>query len=306
MKYRIRHTTEYQYTEAVSTCQNLVHLTPRDLPSQRCHRFSLTVQPGPATVQAYNDYFGNGVSVFAIYQPHDKLTITADSEVEVFDADAPTLPVTQPWELVRNAVWAETTEDTKPEAIEAEQYLFDSEFVTTGPEFAEYARFSFTPNRPIGDAAMHLTRRIHREFKYAPKTTTLATSVKEVMKEKRGVCQDFAHLQIACLRSLGLPARYVSGYLRTDPPPGKPRMVGADASHAWVSVHCNEAGWIDFDPTNGCIRSSRHVVLAWGRDYADVSPIRGAILGGGEHELLVSVDVSPAEATPPAPGSNPR
>jgi len=297
MRYRIKHITEYTYTEPVSTCQNLVHLTPRSLPRQRCDRFALAVHPLPQEgVASFLDYFGNGVSTFAIYHPHDTLNITAESEVEVFDAEQTTLPASIAWERVRELAWAPVSPDERPDALDARQFLYESEFTTLGKEQAAYASESFTPDRPIGEAAMDLTQRIYDEFEYAPKSTTLATSVSEILEEKHGVCQDFAHLQIACLRSIGLPARYVSGYLRTDPPPGKPRLVGADASHAWVSIWCPDTGWIDFDPTNGCLSTARHVVLAWGRDYGDVSPIRGAILGGGsEHQLEVSVDVRPVE-----------
>ena len=196
---------------------------------------------------------------------------------------------TPAWETIRDRL----TQDRAANWLEAYQFAFDSRFSVADPRYGEYAKSSFTPGRPVLDAALALTHRIHEEFVYDPRATTLTTPVAEVFANRRGVCQDFAHFQLACLRSLGLAARYVSGYLSTVPPPGKARLIGADATHAWVSLFCGEAGWVDLDPTNDQIPAERHVLLAWGRDYDDVSPLKGVILGGGQHRVGVTVDVCP-------------
>jgi len=194
------------------------------------------------------------------------------------------------------------------QALDASEFIFDSPLIQAADDFAAYAAPSFPKGRPILDAVLNLTARIHHDFKFDPKATTLATPLAEVFKNRRGVCQDFAQLEIACLRSLGLPARYVSGYLETVPPPGKARLIGADASHAWISFHCYGLGWIEVDPTNNVVPTTRHIAVAWGRDFNDVSPIRGVILGAGEHTLKVAVDVvaveetaDPTAAKPPSP-----
>ncbi|OYW11667.1 MAG: hypothetical protein B7Z55_19015 [Planctomycetales bacterium 12-60-4] len=184
-----------------------------------------------------------------------------------------------------------------PLTLEALQFTFDSPSVTAPAAVGQYAAESFPAGRPILEGVRHLTTRIHEDFKFDPRATTVSTPVVEVFEHRRGVCQDFAHLEIAALRSLGIPARYVSGYLRTIPPPGRPRLVGTDASHAWLSVYCGEAGWIDVDPTNDCIVSTDHITVAWGRDYSDVCPIKGVFVGGGTHQMTVSVDVQPLESS---------
>ena len=275
MKLRVHHKTTYDYDEPASTSHNHVHLALRDLPWQKCLRRELHIWPTPDAVTENVDYFGNITSSFSIFEPHPRLTVAATSEID--------------WEKVPSMLEGDIT----PAAIEACQYIYDSPFIRRSPALAEYARASFLPNRPLLSAAMDLTLRIRKEFKYTPKVTTIATSLDEILKNRHGVCQDFSHLQIGCLRSLGLPARYVSGYLDTDPPPGKPKLVGADASHAWISVYCPTFGWADFDPTNGVQPAERHVTIGWGRDFGDVSPIRGVVLGGGAHKLDVAVDVRP-------------
>ncbi len=184
------------------------------------------------------------------------------------------------------------------EELDVWQYLYDSDHVTTSADLAEFARRSFTPGRPWLAATLDLMLRIHREFVYDPAATSISTRLESVLALRRGVCQDFAHLQIGCLRSLGLPARYVSGYLLTTPPPGKPRLVGADASHAWISAWCPGVGWVDFDPTNNLVPTLGHITVGWGRDYGDVCPIKGVFIGGGEHAMKVSVDVQPIDVQP--------
>jgi transglutaminase-like putative cysteine protease len=216
--------------------------------------------------------------------------VSAIHRIQVRPELPPIPESTPPWEQVRDRL----PQELDVEWLDAYQYVFDTRSASARPEFHRYALESFTPGRPILLAALDLTARIFREFTYDPRATNVTTPIREVFEHRRGVCQDFAHLQIACLRSLGLAARYVSGYLSTLPPPGRPRLVGADATHAWVSLFCGEYGWVDLDPTNNQIPADRHVLLAWGRDYDDVSPVKGVILGGGAHSVIVSVDVMPS------------
>jgi transglutaminase-like putative cysteine protease len=224
---------------------------------------------------------------FTIETRHSRLIIEAECEVELSPRPEP--GEGQPWEAVRDRL-----DQAAAEALEAHEYLFDSTLVPTSAELAAYAEPSFAPGRPIVAALVDLNRRIHRDFTFDPQATTLTTPIREVLANRRGVCQDFAHLMIGCLRSIGLAARYVSGYLRTNPPPGRPRLVGADASHAWLAAWTG-GEWLDLDPTNACLPSLDHITLAWGRDYDDVAPVRGIIDGGGAHTLTVAVDVLPLE-----------
>jgi transglutaminase-like putative cysteine protease len=251
----------------------------------------LFVTPLPATLSEHFDYFGNQVTFFTIQEPHDELRIEADSTV-VIDGHPVEWPARSPaWDEVVRSLPA----DLSPPALDAYQFVFESPRVKPAAEFAAYAASSFSPARPLTESLLDLTGRIYKDFRFDSKATTVRTSPAEVLRLKSGVCQDFAHLQIACLRSLGLPARYVSGYLRTYAPPGRPRLIGADASHAWVSVYCPGAGWLDVDPTNNLIPSQSHVTLAWGRDYGDVSPVRGVIQGGRDHKLDVAVEMEPLD-----------
>lgn len=288
MLYSVTHTTSYVYTEPVSLCHNLVHLKPRSAARQTCHHSTMIVQPEPRVVQHHHDYFGNPIALFTIQEPHRKLSITVKHRLEVEPAEAMMLEETPAWEEVAAALPRERA----PVFLEARQFTFDSHYVARNDELAEYAKPSFAPGRPILEAALDLTRRIHREFRYDAKATTLATPLADVLRLRRGVCQDFAHLQIGCLRSLGLAARYVSGYLQTRPPADRERLIGADASHAWVSVYCPGIGWVDFDPTNNLMPSQQHLTIAWGRDYDDISPIKGVILGGGTHTMTIAVNVA--------------
>ncbi|MGA2877755.1 MAG: transglutaminase family protein [Bryobacteraceae bacterium] len=291
MIYRLLHSTTYKYKQPVSFGNHAVHLAPRSEPHHRCLSRELRIKPEPATLSERDDFFGNRISLFTIEEPHDVLEIKARSLVEL-DGEAAAWPDrSMPWEEVAAALKREPD----PAAIEAYQFVFESPRIRPSPEFAAYAAPSFPSGRPLAEAILDLTARIHREFHFDHKATNVRTPPEEVLHKRRGVCQDFAQLQIACLRSLQLPARYVSGYLRTYPPPGKPRLVGADASHAWVSVFCPGAGWLDVDPTNNLVPSQSHVTLAWGRDYGDVSPVRGVILGGRDHTVDVGVDLEPLE-----------
>ena len=291
-RYTITHVTTYAYSEAVSLCQNVAHLKPREWPRQWCERSVLQVEPAPAVLEERLDYFGNPTSYFTVQEPHKELRIAVSHRITVRPEPAPAPAESPAWEAVRDRLLA----DRAPEWLDAFQFTFPSRYAPAAAEYADYAAGSFAAGRPVLEGALDLTRRVHADFAYDPRATTVATPVGEVFENRRGVCQDFAHLQIACLRSLGLPCRYVSGYLSTVPPPGRPRLVGADATHAWVSVYCGDLGWVDLDPTNNQVPAERHVLLAWGRDYEDVSPVKGVILGGGAHAVAVSVDVVPVGA----------
>lgn len=290
MKYTITHRTLYHYSSGVALCHNEARLLPRQTLWQRCQPSRVAIKPRPALSAEREDFFGNRVLYFAIQDIHQRLEVKIVTDVEVLD----TRPFNEtssspPWQQVRRTL----REDPDPEIIEARLFELDSRFVTLDPSFREYAQPSFSPGRPLLEAVADLNRRIFREFTYDPHFTTVATPLDEVLSQRRGVCQDFAHLAIACLRGLGLAARYVSGYLETLPPPGRPRLIGADASHAWLAVYVPGAGWAEFDPTNDCMPQERHVTLAWGRDYGDVAPLTGVMTGGGSHSLDVSVDVAP-------------
>jgi transglutaminase-like putative cysteine protease len=291
MIYKISHCTTYKYNSPVTVGNHVACLKPRSFRRNQLVRNTLRIDPTPITFSERVDYFGNILCFFTVQQPHKELVVESKSEV-VKDGDyaGPTQP-SPPWEESTRAL----AEDSSAGGLDAYQFQFESPRIRIRPEFAVYALESFTPMRPMRDSLLDLTTRIHRDFRFDAKVTTVRTPTEEVFKKRRGVCQDFAHVQIACLRSINIAARYVSGYLRTFPPPGKPRMIGADASHAWVSAYCRGLGWLDMDPTNNVSPSDGHVTLAWGRDYGDVSPLRGLILGGGGHTLRVEVDMDPID-----------
>lgn len=291
MTYRILHETIYHYPEDVSLSHNLVHLTARTGTGQTRLRGELRLSVTPAVLTSRTDYFGNTVTDFTLHEPHRQLRVTAINDVRVHPEPAPDPTMTSPWDDVRDA----TRRGRDPATLNAYSFAFDSPCVRAEAGLAAFAAPSFPPGCPILEAVLDLSHRIHTGFAFDATATTVSTPLLEVLTLGRGVCQDFAHLMIGALRSLGLAARYVSGYLRTNPPPGHPRLVGADVSHAWVSVYCPPHGWIDVDPTNDVIPAGEHVTLAWGRDYDDVSPIKGVILGGGRHDLTVSVDVIPLD-----------
>lgn len=290
MIYKISHKTTHRYKSTVSVGNHIACLTPRSSARHRCISHELIVTPEPATRSHRIDYFGNSLTLFTVQEPHKALVVEARSQVEVDHMDSWSNE-TPAWEEVVQSI----SQDHSRAGLDAYQFSFESPRIRPSPVFAAWAARSFTARRPLGEALLDLTARIHQDFQYDSKATNVGTPPEEVFRKRRGVCQDFAHVQIACLRSLRLPARYVSGYLRTYPPPGRPRLVGADASHAWVSVYCPGNGWLDADPTNNIVPSDSHVTLAWGRDYGDVSPLRGLILGGREHTLKVAVDMLPIE-----------
>jgi transglutaminase-like putative cysteine protease len=292
VRYRVTHETRYEYSAKVTSAHQLAHLKPRNTPWQRVEYHKLDIEPSPSERAEGTDYFGNNVVRFMIDTPHDLLRVTAESLVEI-DAHAPdAAAASPPWEdaLAMPGVWDPQVD------LDVEQYRLASPMVPVLPESGAYARESFTPERPWLDAALDLTRRIHTEFSYDPKATTVTTKVLEVLEHKRGVCQDFAHLMLSCLRSIGLPARYVSGYVLNYVPEGKTRLSGADASHAWVAAHCPGLGWVAFDPTNGKLADVEFVTLGWGREFSDISPLSGVVLGGATQELTVLVKVEPLEA----------
>jgi transglutaminase-like putative cysteine protease len=287
MIYRVRHVTTYTYPESVSICHNALHLRPRESQLQRCVAYELRVYPLPAVLHQEVDFFGNHVTFFAVQAPHRLLTVVANSTVEVTPVEVPPAADTPAWEAVCDVL----RHDRSAASLEAYQYVFDSPYVASSTPLRRYATPSFPPGQPLLAAVLDLSRRMHAEFSYDSRATSVDTPLSEVLHTRRGVCQDFAHVQIGCLRALGLAARYVSGYLVTQPPPGQPRLVGADASHAWISVYCPGFGWIDVDPTNNVLPSDRHITVACGRDYGDVSPIQGVFLGGGQHTVKIAVDV---------------
>lgn len=288
MRYRVVHITEYSYSGPVGLCHNEARLKPRRLPQQIVH--SSFIETNPVSVDFYErtDFFGNNVAYFSIQQPHEKLVITATSEITISpERDLFVVGNNPAWELVVQHLQSART----PEILDALQYTLDSSMVVSNAQLAAYAEQTFTPGRPLMQAVNELMQRIFTDFTYDPEFSSIATPLSEVLEHKRGVCQDFAHLAIACLRSQGLAARYVSGYIETLPPPGKEKLVGADASHAWFSVFLPDAGWIDFDPTNNQMPVDKHITVAWGRDFSDVTPLKGIAFGGGQHKLDVSVDV---------------
>ena len=290
MRFKVVHETAYTYESPVSVGHYVARLAPRDLPAQECPWHEVIVSPKPAERAVRVDSFGNVASYFEIAGLHQKLVVTARSLVEVRVLEPVDPEKTPPWETVRNSCGTGHLDG----AASAQEFVFPSPLIKPGPLFAEFAAPSFTPGRPILEAVCDLNHHIYAEFDFDPTATDAATPVEEAFRRRRGVCQDFAQVMIACLRSLGLPARYVSGYLETMPPPGKEKLIGADASHAWVSVWCgHDVGWIDADPTNDLLPSSRHITIAWGRDFSDVSPLRGVSLGTGRQTLRVSVDVQP-------------
>lgn len=292
MLLRVVHETLYLYQSPVVLSQQLAHLKPRELAWQALNAFQLEIAPQAAEASEWKDYFGNPVSSFVISSPHPQLLVRSTSEVRVAPrVDSIAGRPCEAWEALREGLRGHGN----PPLLEAAQFMFESPHIAFLRELSVYARPTFTPGRDILECVRELARRIHADYLFDPSATSVATPLREVISRRRGVCQDFAHLMIGCLRTLGLPARYVSGYILTKPPPGRARLVSADASHAWVSAYCPPLGWVDIDPTNNCLVNDEHVTLAWGRDFSDVTPLRGVILGGDEQELKVGVTVMPAE-----------
>ncbi len=288
MYHKVTHKTDYTFELPVSLCHNIVRLTPRSTNKQFCKSSVVVINPEPDVLIEYEDFFGNKLVYFTIEKEHKKLSVHVFSEIEKLT------PVNEQQPQFNSTSWEEVcrlTHTLTPELIDVKQFIATTPMTEADDAIAAYAAPSFPPGRSIFDGSKNLMNRIFNDFKFQSGFTTISTPLSVVMKERKGVCQDFAHLAIACLRSLGLPARYVSGYIETIPPPGVVKLVGVDASHAWFSVYIPNCGWVDFDPTNNIIPANQHITIGWGRDYADITPLRGVIMSSGGHELHVSVDV---------------
>jgi transglutaminase-like putative cysteine protease len=295
-RYQVEHTTKYVYVSPVATSQHVAYLRPRELPYQHVSYHDLHIDPAPASGSRRADSFGNIVNHFQILRPHSTLLVTSESQVEVCARSEIDIDGSPRWEAVSRELSGRTT-SMPPDVA---QFAHPSPYLPFSEAMRRFARPSFGTGAPMLRGAVELMRRMHEQFTFDSRATTVTTPLSRVLDDRRGVCQDFAHVAISCLRALGLAARYVSGYLLTDPPPGQPRLIGADASHAWLSVYCPLNGWVDLDPTNNVVAGERHVTVAWGRDYGDVSPLRGVLLGGASHRLFVGVSVLPVEAAGPA------
>lgn len=287
MKYEITHRTAYEYGDAVPLSHHILRLRPRQTRFQTVISSGISTEPAPAALSRHEDRFGNDVAYLSIEGGHQVFAVTARSAVSIAAPPVIDAAKTAPWEAVRR----QCPSRIDGEWLGASEFIYTSLLIDTHDSYADYAKPSFAPGRPVLEAAIDLCARIFTDFKFDPAATTVTTPVDEVFEKRRGVCQDFAHVNIASLRSVGIPARYVSGYIETAPPPGRPKLAGADASHAWVSVFCGDAGWVDIDPTNNMLCKARHITVAWGRDYSDAGPLRGVILGGGSHKITVGVDV---------------
>jgi len=287
ISYRINHITTYNYSEPVTLCHNEAHLLPGNFGAQRTIQSSLRIDPAPHSIQDREDFYGNRVTYFALEEAHSSLVVHASSEVIIRDEAPPDIDRSMPWEEVKKRF-------EKKESLEekyAADFMFPSPMVAVNDKLKEYILPIFTKEKPFLLCIKHFNEKIYKEFKYSPSSTTIFTPLMEVLEKKQGVCQDFAHIAIGCLRSLGFPARYVSGYMETIPPPGQAKLRGADASHAWFSVLDPVYGWVDFDPTNNTMIGNRHIINSFGRDYSDVTPLKGIVFGGGKHSCTVSVDV---------------
>jgi len=290
--YRIEHSTTYTYEADVTASYGQFHLRPRDLGWQHCRSHQITVDPAPADLFVHDDLYGNAKSYFHVTRPHRQLVVTAVSHVEVGLGRPGEEQLAVPWEQARPSVRPE-----QPDAWSATDFTFASPYVEVPPGIEDYTRASFTPGRPLGEAAVELMHRVHDDFTYKFGSTSVGTTVSTLLKRRTGVCQDFSHFMLSGLRSLGLAGRYVSGYLATRPPPGKPRLVGADASHAWVGCWVPGGGWLYLDPTNAKLTDESHATVAYGRDYGDVLPVKGVIFTESKRSTMkVSVDMAPLDA----------
>lgn len=293
MIYRIRHITRYSYERPVSQCFNKAHLLPRDTKTQRCLDSRIQIRPNAGWLREYEDYFGNRYCYFMLQEPHQTLEVEITSRIEVMDL-APDEGLSQGCSLAEALEIIRQPSDES--SLLAREFLLDSPMVEASQLLRDYAVPSFTSDRTLLQGVRDLTERIYHDFTYDPEFSSIATPLHDVLQYKRGVCQDFAHLAIGCLRALGIPTRYISGYLETLPPPGQEKLIGADASHAWFAVYSPGDGWFEFDPTNNNMPAGQHIVTAWGRDYSDVTPLSGIIFDGGSSQLNVSVDVARLDA----------
>jgi len=286
MLYSVEHITQYNYHEQVSLCHNIAALSPRNTDGQVCKSFNLIISPLPDILEEYEDFYGNKLYYFVIEQEHESLTVTVKSQIEKIKTKTLEKYPSESWETVRDLI-----RNSLGEFSSERQFIHATEITAATPEIKRYAELSFTKGRSVFEASFDLIKRIYKDFKFFSGFTTTSTPVSVVMKERKGVCQDFAHLAIACIQAMGLPARYVSGYIETIAPEGKEKLAGVDASHAWLSVFIPEAGWVDFDPTNNKIPDDQYITIGWGRNYFDIVPLKGVIMSSNAHELKVSVDV---------------
>ncbi|WP_336365514.1 transglutaminase family protein [Marinobacter sp. C2H3] len=296
VRYHVRHETRYQYDQVVGESHHLLRLTPRNLPWQRCLEQHLALVPEPSKRRQFADSFGNQITAIQYIRDHDSLEVTSEFWVSV-DA-RPVVPAAVarvPWETVRDSLRYDADRRFPPEHLAATAFRFASANVPIDSRYADYARRAFTPGRPLAQAAQALMALMHGDFAFDATATDAFTPVDQAFEQRRGVCQDFSHILLACLRSIGLAARYLSGYILTHPPKGQPRLIGADATHAWVAVFLPGYGWLELDPTNNVVAGREHIILGWGRDFSDVTPLRGVLLGGGDHEPEIAVTVVPEQ-----------
>lgn len=288
MRYSVKHITEYKYQELVNTAHNRLCLVPLNLPEQKCLSSEIKVIPIPDEMEYRTDFFGNTILFISIYKEHQKLEVISESTVDILPRIQVTLAAKSLllWNEVKDVV------ALRDEYAEVSQYLLPSHYVPYSLEIKKFAEDCFTDGETLWNVCHSLMKKIFTSLKFTPGFTTINTPVEEVVKSRKGVCQDFAHLMIACLRNMGVPARYVSGYLETFPPPGKKKLVGSDASHAWVAVYFPEIGWVEFDPTNNLLPADNHILVAFGRDYFDVAPLKGIIFSSGNQQVDVKVDVT--------------
>lgn len=287
MKYKLRHQTLYTYGNEVHNYQSILCLQPRTSSKQICSNFKLEIEPKPSKVYSRTDYFGNIKHYFSLHESHKSLKVIVSSEIEVLN---------NPVQLFNTITCEEAIQKFQTDVqlkVEVLQYLLPSQYITWDDEIIDFAKTCIRPKMLLYEAVLELIYKIYTDFQFKSGSTNVNTPLKTVLKERKGVCQDFSHLAIASLRSIGIPAKYVSGYIETLPPKGKPKLEGSDASHAWISVYIPEMGWCEFDPTNNMIPEQRHIVTAYGRDFADVSPLKGIIFSTGAHKVKVEVDVIP-------------
>lgn len=290
MKYKLKHQTLYTYANPVNNYQSILCLHPINTGRQSCKNFTIEIEPKPTKIYSRTDYFGNIQHYFSIHQQHDALKVTVSSEVEVKN------DLIQPLNPISCADTIALIESNKELKTELRLYQLPSQYIVWDQEIIDFAKTCLKDQESMFEGVLNLMKKIFTEFKFSSGATNINTPLKTVLRERKGVCQDFSHLAIACIRSVGLPARYVSGYIETLPPKGTVKLEGSDASHAWISVYVPEMGWCEFDPTNNMIPQQRHIVTAYGRDFADVSPLKGIIFGSGSHKVKVAVDVIPVEA----------
>ena len=294
MMYQVSHTTSYNYESGVTFCHNIATLKPKNMLGQTLVDYNLEISPKPTEISEKIDFFGNTVTRFSIQKHHTKLEVTAHSKIIKDPNLLPSIYDNYEAQHITLQQALIELQQIHPELLDIKQFILESILIAKiTPEIKAYAEVSFKPNRSVFEAAYELMQRIYTDFEFNTKVTNVATPIHDVIKEKKGVCQDFAQIAIACVRSVGLPARYVSGYIETLPPPGKEKLIGTDASHAWFSVYVPNFGWVDFDPTNNQIPKNQHIVVSYGRDYYDVPPLKGVIYSTGKNKMKVAVDIRP-------------